>query len=324
MLITRVRVLVMLAAVLALLAAILVPTRGAVAAGGGVDCDPTTGQCSVHIDDPGTGGGGGGGSTGGGSNANPGTGIPAGPTKCENNGKEIPCSSDDGAWNSGKGCYVKVADKQPAAPAGGAATGAWYTCSPPGDCGQEAGGTGCYGSTYWSDTPPAGVNTLTPAQAAQQLVKSFQLRGIDVGLAPDPNTAGSKSYVGVPVWMWVNNPQPLTYGPYDRTATLGGVTITAEAKVTSILWNMGDGHTVACGNPGTAYTPTRGLADSPTCGYKYAKTSKGQPGGRYTITATSQWAVTWTGGGDSGTIPITKTSTTTAQIGELQSVNTRG
>jgi len=300
----------------------LAAPQAASAAGGGVDCD-VFGNCSTHVEDPGHQGGGGGGSQGGGSSADPATGIPAGPTKCENGGKEIPCSSDAGAWNSGQGCYVKVAADQPPAPPGGAPTGAWYSCTPPDGCGADSG-RDCFGGTFWSDTPPAGVNTLTPAQAAQQLVKTFQLRGIDVGLAPDPNVAGSKSYVGVPVWMWVNNPQPLTYGPYDQTATLGGVTITAEAKVTSILWNMGDGHTVACGSPGTAYTPSRGLADSPDCGYKYAKTSKGQPGGRYTITATSQWAVTWSGGGDSGTIPITKTSTTTAEIGELQSVNTKG
>ena len=219
-------------------------------------------------------------------------------------------------------CYVKLSADQPAAPPGGAATGAWYDCTAAGTCttGTEAA---CYGGNFWSDTPPAGINTLTPAQAAAQLVKTFQLRGIDVGLAPDPNTAGSKSYVGVPIWMWVNNPQPLTYGPYDQTGTLGGVTITAQAKVTSILWNMGDGHTVACGSAGTAYNPSIGLADSPTCGYKYAKTSKTQAGGRYTITATSQWTVTWSGGGQTGQIPITRTSTSSAAIGELQSVNTK-
>jgi hypothetical protein len=121
--------------------------------------------------------------------------------------------------------------------------------------------------------------------------------------------------------MWVSNPQPLTYGPYSQTATLGGVTITATAKVSSILWNMGDGHTVACGNAGTPFEVAYGAVPSPTCGYKYSQTSNNQAGGRYTITATSQWTVTWSGGGQNGTIPLTAQSTTSANIQQLEAVN---
>ena len=156
------------------------------------------------------------------------------------------------------------------------------------------------------------------------LVRTFQIRGVEIGFAPDPNIPGAQSYVGVPIWMWVNNPQPLTFGPYTETATLGGVTITATARVTSILWNMGDGQTVACGNAGTPFVVAYGAVDSPTCGYRYSQTSDDQPAGRYTVTATSQWSVTWNGGGQGGTIPLTATSQSTVEIGELQSVVVNG
>lgn len=293
--------------------------QAAIASGNGVQCD-TKGNCSTHISNPGGGGSGGGAEP----VTDPSSGLTPGPAKCADlGGGEVPCSGADGSWSNAHTCYIKIAATQPAAPAGAAGTGAWYDCKSPQTC-TTPGNCMFTTITFWSDTPPPGINTLTPAQAAAELVKTFQLRGVDIGLAPDPNIAGSKSYVGVPVWMWVNNPQPLTYGPYSQTATLGGVTITAQANVTSILWNMGDGDTVPCGSVGTTYNPAIGLANSPTCGYKYAKTSKTQPAGRYTITATSQWTVTWTGGGDKGTIPLTRTATSSAQIGEIQSVNVKG
>ena len=155
-------------------------------------------------------------------------------------------------------------------------------------------------------------------------METFQLRGIDIGMAPDVNAAWGhrRSYVGVPVWMWVQNPQPLTWGPYTETATLGGQTITATAQVTGIRWNMGDGREVVCGSTGTAYSVGYGLSDSPTCGHRYDRTSQSQPGDRYTVTATSQWAVTWTSvAGANGTVNLTTSSSTQLEINEIQSVN---
>jgi hypothetical protein len=243
---------------------------------------------------------------------------------------EIPCTDGPGTyWSNGRQCYVSIQAPQLPSKPGGAPTGAWYNCDPytgPLACNPATDGV-CrdpFGATFWSDVPPPGINALTPAQAAFMLVSGFQLGGVEIGFAPDPNIPGAKSYVGVPIWMWVNNPQPLTYGPYTQSATLGGVTITATAQVTSILWGMGDGHTVACGNPGTPFVVAYGATDSPTCGYRYSQTSDDRPGGRYTVTATSQWSVTWTGGGTGGTIPLTAQSQSTVEIGELQSVLING
>jgi hypothetical protein len=130
-------------------------------------------------------------------------------------------------------------------------------------------------------------------------------------MAPEVNPAWGhrRSYVGVPVWLWVENPQPLTWGPYTETATLGGQTITATARVTSVRWDMGDGGSQVCGGTGTAYTTGYGVTDSPTCGYRYRTTSESQGGDRYTVTPTSQWVVEWTSvAGPSGTINLTTSS----------------
>jgi len=258
------------------------------------------------------------------SNPDPETGFTAGPVECtwpnfaDATNVVVPCSTDNGYWSNKKHCYIKLTSPQLEIPPGEDANGAWYTCDPPAD---SCGLYGCYILTYWSDTPPPGVNTMTPGQAAQRLISSFRLQGITVGFAPDPTVAGSKSYVGVPIWMWVNNPTPLSYGPYVQSTTLGGVTITATAQVSSIVWNMGDGTTVACANAGTPFVVAYGAVDSPTCGHRYARTSATQPGGTFPITATSQWQVSWEGGGESGMIPLTTTATSAVRINEIQSVN---
>ncbi|MBF0816277.1 hypothetical protein E4U02_07625 [Microbacterium paludicola] len=162
--------------------------------------------------------------------------------------------------------------------------------------------------------------------AALKLIETFQLRGIDIGMAPEvnPDWGHRRSYVGIPVWLWVENPQPLTWGPYSETATLGGQTITATARVSSAVWNMGDGRTFACG-AGTAYNEGYGLADSPTCGHRYLQTSENQPGDRYRVSATTYWVIEWTSlAGVGGTVNLSTTSDTIElEVNELQSVNVK-
>jgi hypothetical protein len=82
---------------------------------------------------------------------------------------------------------------------------------------------------------------------------------------------------------------------------------------------MGDGHSVTCHNPGTSFGGL-GIA-SPTCGYRYLAPSRSEPGGVYTVTATTHWLVTWTANtGDGGTLTTDVPSTTTITIDELEVV----
>lgn len=238
----------------------------------------------------------------------------------------IDCGSDTSYWSNTRQCYVGMQKGQwPARPPGYSPEAGYYLCIM-----FQPGGGGVPGigqqTNFWSETVPPGLKVLTPGRAAAQLIATFQLRGVDIGMAPEVNPAWGhrRSYVGIPVWLWVNNPQPLTWGPYTETATLGGQTITATAQVTGIRWNMGDGHEVVCGSVGTAYSIGYGLNDSPTCGFRYDRTSKNQPGDRYTVTATSQWSVTWTSvSGANGTVNLNTSSSTQLEINEIQSVNVK-
>lgn len=280
---------------------------------GGADCSGP--DCWVWGGEGGESGGGGGSSGGGGDAIS--IGFTPGTPRCWSAARqdEVPCSVsylDDNYWSNGRQCYVTLAtamNQDPTnRPGGGSADGAWYVCYVlTGATGTDTMASGI----FWSNTPPAGITSYSPAQAARIIISRFQLRGIEIGRTP---VGGDKTYIGLPVWLWANNPQPLNYGPYTETVTIGGQTITATAQVSSVHWNMGDGTRFSCG-AGTPYQDAYGISPSPTCDHTYTRT------GDYTITAESHWIVMWSGGGASGQISVITSSTAPLEIGELQSVN---
>lgn len=90
----------------------------------------------------------------------------------------------------------------------------------------------------------------------------------------------------------------------------------------SLTWSSGDGQTIGCG-AGTPFDAVSmanvAAVDSPDCGFRYQQTSGN---GSFTLSATTNWAVEWAGGGQSGRIQMpTTTSSTTVTVSELQSVN---
>jgi hypothetical protein len=126
----------------------------------------------------------------------------------------------------------------------------------------------------WLAEPPP-QETVDPAALAQRAVDSMTLLGPDIA---SPRAAG-KYTVGVPMWMWVNQ-SATTYGPNTASASAGGITVTATAKVSKIVWKMGDGASVTCNGSGTPYTSSEGMAESPTCGHVYSKTSASTQSGK--------------------------------------------
>ncbi|MFD5425526.1 ATP/GTP-binding protein [Streptomyces sp. NPDC127084] len=161
----------------------------------------------------------------------------------------------------------------------------------------------------------APVPQVDPQELAQRAVDSMTLLGPDV-VSP---RAGGRYTVGVPMWLWVGQ-GATTYGPNVASASAGGVTVTATAKVLKIVWAMGDGSSVMCGDPGTPYQASDGMAQSPTCGHVYSTTSAGAPNGKYPVTATSTWTINWQGGGQAGQLTEVRQTNVQVAIGELQVV----
>ena len=180
---------------------------------------------------------------------------------------------------------------------------------------------------------PAGVQpvvvTVTPGEVAQMAVSQLEpgVPTIHSSMGTDEATGrvGTETFglVGMPVWFWTENLQGGT-----ATATAGPFTVTAVAELDHVSYDMGDGHVVNCfplsnGVIGTPYVDgVNGIEPSPTCGYEgYQKTSRKQPGMKYTITATATWDVTWTGA-DTGATTLTTNDVGHLPIGEAQALIT--
>ena len=119
--------------------------------------------------------------------------------------------------------------------------------------------------------------------------------------------------VGYPLWLWVDG----TTDTAPVTDSDGPLSVSLDARVTSITFDMGDGHTVSCAGRGTRWTTSVAAGKaSPTCGYTYTKPSL--PKGNYTVTATTHWAVDWNINGTTGTLPYAQSATTSVPVGELQ------
>ncbi|GAB1646826.1 hypothetical protein [Krasilnikovia sp. MM14-A1259] len=258
-------------------------------------------DCTVVGDVPGDPGGGGD-NNGGGGGAGGGGG-------CHYQGKTVPCSIPSlGFFNAADGCYYLVS---PPPPPGGAEEppageqGNWYTIT-------------CNGEARLQWVPGAPIQAPPdPEVLARRALAKITLKGADIGMAPAPGKAG---LVNLPAWMWTTVTAN-TWGPISASDTEAGLTVTITARAQSITWDMGDGHSVTCTGPGTPFRAGNGGKSSPTCGYTYPQSSRNKPGGKYTVTATTDWRVDWDGGGVTGVIDQTRTSQTTVRIDELQVVN---
>ncbi|MFT4261939.1 MAG: hypothetical protein QM572_01015 [Nocardioides sp.] len=227
----------------------------------------------------------------------------------------VPCTSDAGYWSNDYECYIAPVDPQP--PAGDPSwkghqpgDGAVYNCYQP-----QTGSL----VMLWGQDPPANSGAgPTPRDVAELAIKQMDLRAIDIGITPEPST-NSIGLVGMPIWLWDVGPDAHTFGPATASATAGGITITATAKVNKITWDMGDGSTVNCTTAGTPYKASYGNKKSPDCGYVYMKSSSHEPGGKYTVTATSDWVITWEGAGQNGVIRLNGLSRSVQiAVGEAQ------
>ncbi|WP_435820973.1 hypothetical protein [Micromonospora musae] len=291
--------------VVALVAAGIAPAGAARRADPGGSCPPEQHDCSVWDDDPGTpgGGGDGGGDGGGGSDGGGGGG------KCQWNGRTVKCYDEFLGWfNNADGCYYKLEEPQPPDTPEGKQ---WYllTCNG-GDLGDQR--------EELLDGPPPGYGAPPdPEELARRALAQIGIRPPRIAVAP--RKATGPGLVGLPVWMWGERAAQ-TFGPViSDDETERGLTVEITAVFDRIVWDMDNGEKVTCTGPGTEYKVTGRYAGrpSPTCGYH-----RGYPkAGAYAVNATTYWTVTWEGGGESGVIPVQRTTGDVAiQINELQVV----
>jgi hypothetical protein len=166
------------------------------------------------------------------------------------------------------------------------------------------------------------LRSLQATQAidlAEEARRQLQLPEPEIRTSPP---AGTDSVVGVPVYLWL---PPEAWQAEEATAEIPGVVVTVRAVPDRTIWDMGNGDQVVCLGPGEAWDPSLPEDAQPaTCRYSYRATSAGQPGERFTVTATVYWKASWSvagapGGGDLG--EIARSSSTTTRVAQIQTVN---
>ncbi|GIF74200.1 MULTISPECIES: hypothetical protein [Asanoa] len=269
-------------------------------------CTPDGEYCWLVVETPGGPGEGGGGDDGDPSGGSTNT--------CEWQGQWVSCFQEGFGWfNESDGCYYILESPQPAA-----GDPVWEGHAPGDGAIYRQRCFGDFlGTPVWRQSPPPGQpGSITPAQLAARAIRALPMGKPQISVAPQSTGRG---LVGLPVWMWTAQ-TPTSWGPVSRTAAVPGLAVTARAEVTRVVWAMGDGGSVTCTTPGTAYRPAFGGAPSPDCGYRYERPTP--PGGLFTVTATATWTIQWwvVGGGERGDATATRLSQTTVQIDELQVV----
>lgn len=236
---------------------------------------------------------------------------------CKFQGKEVACDGDAGKWVASQTAWCRVAPTQPPRSAsiwGGKTDGSIMSCTRP-----NFAGIPDQNMTYESWLPDADIPAPPPDPEvlARRAIARMMLRAVDLGTFPlsvadDPDGLG---YVGWNVWLWVDDPGPTTWGPISMSVSEAGYTVTATARVSQVVWDMGNGDHVTCAQ-GTRWSSTLTHNEpSPDCGYQY------QQEGEYHVTATSEWEVEWAGIGESGVIPLELSDSTDFRIAEVQVVN---
>lgn len=203
----------------------------------------------------------------------------------------------------------------PAGPGPGQETpkepGGWFMllCSPDG---KDPDSRGPIWVPAGADAPPP----LTPEQVAQ--IARRQLRPPAPKIMASP--AGDQ-LVNLPTWMWLDRG---SWTAVSATASVPGVSVTAIARPTSVIWSMGDGSSVTCTGAGSPFPAgSDPKSASPDCGHTYKASSAGRPAEAFPVTATVQWTVSWSGAGQSGTFPNLSTNASAAfRVAESQGITT--
>ena len=167
--------------------------------------------------------------------------------------------------------------------------------------------------------PLRSVQAMQAIDLAEEARRQLQLPEPEIRTSPP---SGTDSVVGVPVYLWV---PPEAWQAEEASAEIPGVVVTVRAVPDRTVWAMGNGDQVVCPGPTQAWDPSLPEHAQPsTCRYTYRTTSAGQPGERFTVTATVYWKASWSvagapGGGDLG--EIARSSSTATRVAQIQTVN---
>jgi hypothetical protein len=174
---------------------------------------------------------------------------------------------------------------------------------------------------WWApsgDPAPSGPEFEAAATASIAFDLTAPGLGVFPGGLEDPAYPEASGAVGMPVWLWAEDPGPGVGSKLVKSAELRGYPISIEVSLSKIVYDMGNGDTVTCGL-GTEPVAVHKPRQSPTCPYSYMEK------GRYTVSADTVFEIEWSStGGRQGVFPFTLTRSGVYNVGEIQVPITSG
>ncbi|MEU5880395.1 hypothetical protein [Spirillospora sp. NPDC047279] len=137
---------------------------------------------------------------------------------------------------------------------------------------------GCGGGQF-ADCLVPDAQPVAEAPTAAIVQSVLEERALPV---PSVNTAPEgKTYVQVKTRLWVGGFTTVSTDP----ATVGTQTVQITATPKNVRWQLGETE-ITCEGAGSP--------NNDSCSYTYNRSSAGQRGGKYQVTATITWGVAWT------------------------------
>ncbi len=156
--------------------------------------------------------------------------------------------------------------------------------------------------------------TRSLSQVARTLIVKLQLPDPTPRFGPDPSVNEWRmAAVGYPLWLWTDGPTVVS----SRVRAYG-ITFTLRADWQSTDFDMGDGHQVTCTRTLVYPANTKPGRKSTACGYTYLTSSL--PKGNYMVTATTNWRISWSALGQSGSVPGVHSGAWSLPVGELNAL----
>jgi hypothetical protein len=166
---------------------------------------------------------------------------------------------------------------------------------------------------WWApDDEPSDAEFEDAAKAAVIAHFSAPVLGVFPGGLRDPAYPEASGAVGLPVWLWADDPGPGVASTLVKNAKLRGNDIRIEVSLSKIVYDIGNGDTVTCGLGTEPVGVHKASQKSPTCGYSYMEA------GAYTVTADTVFNIDWSAGGRGGVAPFTLTRSGVYDVGEIQ------
>lgn len=241
----------------------------------------------------------------------------------DSDGKKVPCTKGDRAWNQNRHSYCRST---------------YFPLKH-----DSTSPTGLILESCDNDTiahpfslhPVYTPRTSQPETLIRNATTTLNLQPPTIGIGaytyPGEEQWGLTWWIGAPMWLWIDTLDTTEWGTHHLTLTEGDTTINATITATHVTYTTGDNTPpTICHGPGTPrpWKPSDLLnRPSPShCEHTYLTLNEqGNPNSRYTITATTTWTITWTTNyHETGTftLDIPSTNNPTVHIGEIRVLRT--